>query len=72
MQLSDTVIKDQPLEIFGFWQTKDYEPPAAENGVVPRNAYGNVDLFKPEMIPKNTVHIRCKSIIYIENCMLLQ
>ncbi|XP_013104494.2 DNA repair protein complementing XP-C cells homolog isoform X1 [Stomoxys calcitrans] len=57
-RITQTVIKDQPLEIFGFWQTEDYDPPTAENGIVPRNAYGNVELFKPTMLPKKCVHIR--------------
>lgn len=57
---TDTVIKDQPLELFGLWQTSEYEPPVAENGVVPKNAYGNVELFKPCMLPINTVHLPCK------------
>uniref|UniRef100_A0A0K8V318 DNA repair protein complementing XP-C cells n=1 Tax=Bactrocera latifrons TaxID=174628 RepID=A0A0K8V318_BACLA len=57
-RLTQTVIKDQPLEIFGYWQTEDYEPPTAKNGVVPRNAYGNVELFKECMLPKKTVHLR--------------
>lgn len=52
------IMKDVPLELFGIWQTKDYEPPIAENGVVPRNGYGNVELFKPSMLPINTVHLR--------------
>lgn len=54
------MLEPLPLEIFGFWQTKPYEPPTAENGIVPRNAYGNVELFKPEMLPKKTVHLQCK------------
>ncbi|KOB78551.1 Nucleotide excision repair protein [Operophtera brumata] len=37
---------------------KNYEPPTAENGIVPRNAYGNVELFKQCMLPKKTVHIK--------------
>ncbi|XP_058171137.1 DNA repair protein complementing XP-C cells homolog [Anopheles ziemanni] len=46
------------LELFGYWQTEEYEPPTAEDGIVPRNAYGNVELFKPCMLPKKTVHLR--------------
>lgn len=56
---------DIPLEIFGFWQTEDYVPPTAENGIVPRNAYGNVELFKACMLPKKTVHLQCKFILII-------
>lgn len=53
-------IKDQPLELFGHWQTDPYVPPEAKNGVIPRNEFGNVDLFKEEMLPKGTVHINRK------------
>ncbi|KAL7052141.1 hypothetical protein ACKWTF_004785 [Chironomus riparius] len=52
------VIRDVPLELFGIWQTEEYKPPNAENGIVPRNAYGNVELFKPSMLPGNTVHLQ--------------
>lgn len=54
-RLSNTMITGQLLELFGIWQTTDYDPPVAENGIVPRNAYGNVELFKPCMLPKGTV-----------------
>ncbi|CAG9791985.1 unnamed protein product [Diatraea saccharalis] len=57
-KLSNKLITDKPLEIFGPWQVQDYEPPTAENGIVPRNAYGNVELFKDCMLPKGTVHIK--------------
>lgn len=57
-KLSNKVISDQPLEVFGPWQVQPYEPPTAENGIVPRNAYGNVELFKACMLPKGTVHIK--------------
>uniref|UniRef100_A0A182RQP9 Rad4 beta-hairpin domain-containing protein n=1 Tax=Anopheles funestus TaxID=62324 RepID=A0A182RQP9_ANOFN len=55
---SGQMLPSQPLELFGHWQTEDYEPPTAEDGIVPRNAYGNVELFKPCMLPKKTVHLR--------------
>ncbi|CAF0992333.1 unnamed protein product [Adineta ricciae] len=45
------------LELFGKWQTSDYVPPVAKDGIVPCNEYGNVDLFKPEMLPVGCVHI---------------
>ena len=46
------MVKDEPLEVFGHWQTELYVPPPAVNGKVPRNEYGNVELFKPWMLPK--------------------
>lgn len=51
------VIKDRPLELFGEWQVEDYIPPVASGGKVPRNEYGNVELFKPSMLPGGCVHI---------------
>lgn len=53
-------LKDSALELFGEWQTTEYEPPEAKDGIVPRNEYGNVDLFKMCMLPKGTVHINRK------------
>lgn len=53
------------LEIFGPWQVEDYVPPTAENGIVPRNAFGNVELFKPCMLPKKTVHLQCNILTLI-------
>ncbi|XP_026288998.2 LOW QUALITY PROTEIN: DNA repair protein complementing XP-C cells homolog [Frankliniella occidentalis] len=57
-RLSGKVITDLPLEVFGPWQVEDYVPPPAKDGKVPRNAYGNVELFKPTMLPKGTVHLQ--------------
>ncbi|PRP74383.1 hypothetical protein PROFUN_10281 [Planoprotostelium fungivorum] len=44
--------------LYGLWQTLPYEPQVASDGVVPRNRYGNVYLFKPDMCPIGCVHIR--------------
>uniref|UniRef100_A0A182TGZ3 Rad4 beta-hairpin domain-containing protein n=1 Tax=Anopheles melas TaxID=34690 RepID=A0A182TGZ3_9DIPT len=55
---SGQMLPSQPLELFGYWQTEEYDPPTAEDGIVPRNAYGNVELFKPCMLPKKTVHLQ--------------
>ncbi|XP_049849687.1 uncharacterized protein LOC126319993 [Schistocerca gregaria] len=39
------------------WQVEPLEPETASNGKIPLNAYGNVYLFKPNMLPKGTVHL---------------
>lgn len=64
-------LKDSALELFGEWQTTDYVPPEAKDGIVPRNEYGNVDLFKKCMLPKGTVHINRKYITHINRIFLL-
>ncbi|CAD0198824.1 unnamed protein product [Chrysodeixis includens] len=61
-RLSNKLVTDKLLEIFGPWQVQDYEPPTAENGIVPRNEYGNVELFKECMLPKGTVHLKLPSL----------
>lgn len=54
--------KDNPdeldLELYGEWQTDKYIPPPAVNGKVPKNEYGNVELFKPWMLPLGTVQLK--------------
>ncbi len=42
-------------------QTKLYVPPPIVNGLVPKNQFGNLDIFVPSMIPKGGVHLPCKS-----------
>ena len=52
-------VRENPdLELYGFWQTKPFEPPVAKNGKVPRNDYGNVELFQQSMLPIGCVHLR--------------
>ncbi|KAK7102070.1 DNA repair protein complementing XP-C cells homolog isoform X2 [Littorina saxatilis] len=46
------------LELFGYWQTEEYIPPIAVNGKVPKNEYGNVEMFQPSMLPGGTVHLK--------------
>ena len=38
-------------------QTELYEAPPIVNGRVPRNSFGNLDIFVPSMVPKGGVHI---------------
>lgn len=56
-KLSGAKIKGATLELFGEWQTTKYIPPVAKDGLVPRNEYGNVDLYQQSMLPTGTVHI---------------
>lgn len=50
-------IQDTPNLLYGFWQTEEYIPPTAVDGIVPKNEYGNVELFVPSMLPKGCVHL---------------
>ncbi|XP_071453015.1 DNA repair protein complementing XP-C cells [Hetaerina americana] len=57
-KMSGKFVTDLPLELFGPWQVDDYIPPPAVDGKVPRNEYGNVDMYKSCMLPGGTVHLR--------------
>ncbi|XP_054710743.1 DNA repair protein complementing XP-C cells-like [Uloborus diversus] len=61
-KVNRVILKDVPLELFGFWQTEPYQPPVAKDGKVPRNDYGNVELFRGYMLPVGTVHIQIPGI----------
>ncbi|KAH8725171.1 hypothetical protein GQ44DRAFT_616879 [Phaeosphaeriaceae sp. PMI808] len=60
----DMDIDDQQDEIgvglYAEFQTQIYVPPPVVRGRVPRNAYGNLDLYVPSMCPPGGIHIRHK------------
>ncbi|KAL6717133.1 hypothetical protein ACLMJK_005048 [Lecanora helva] len=47
--------------LYAWNQTEWIIPPPIENGVIPKNAYGNIDCFVPTMVPKGAVHIPLRS-----------
>jgi xeroderma pigmentosum group C-complementing protein len=42
-------------------QTKLYVPPPIVNGRVPKNDFGNLDIYVPSMVPEGGIHLPCKS-----------
>ncbi|KAL4929884.1 putative DNA repair protein Rad4 [Aspergillus undulatus] len=51
---------EEPEEttLYAFFQTELYKPPPVVKGKVPKNAYGNLDIYVPSMVPPGGVHIR--------------
>lgn len=45
--------------MYAEFQTVLYEPPAVLYGRVPKNSFGNLDVFVPSMVPKGGVHLPC-------------
>ncbi|KAK5661184.1 hypothetical protein OQA88_11075 [Cercophora sp. LCS_1] len=43
--------------LYSFDQTDWIIPPPIENGVIPKNEYGNIDLFAEHMCPEGAVHV---------------
>lgn len=46
-------------------QTEYIIPPPIKNGIIPKNAYGNIDCFVPSMVPKGAVHIPMRGTVKI-------
>ena len=43
--------------LYAAFQTVQYEAPPIINGRVPKNAYGNLDIYVPSMVPRGGVHL---------------
>ncbi|CAG9943679.1 unnamed protein product [Clonostachys rosea f. rosea IK726] len=48
---------DAGMPIYTIDQTEQYEAPPVRDGKVPKNKFGNIDLYVPSMIPRGGVHI---------------
>ncbi|KAI4710928.1 hypothetical protein J4E89_004518 [Alternaria sp. Ai002NY15] len=56
----DEQVDEVGAGLFAEFQTELYVPPPVVRGRVPRNAYGNLDLYVPSMCPPGGTHIRHK------------
>lgn len=52
-------VTEEPIGegLYAEFQTELYIPPSVVRGKVPRNAYGNLDVYVPSMVPPGGVHI---------------
>jgi xeroderma pigmentosum group C-complementing protein len=44
--------------LYAFHQTSLYVPPPVVNGRIPKNAFGNLDIYVPSMVPPGGYHVR--------------
>ncbi|KAJ5525465.1 hypothetical protein N7494_012115 [Penicillium frequentans] len=44
--------------LYAEFQTEVYKPPPVVGGRIPKNAYGNLDVYVPSMVPPGAVHIK--------------
>lgn len=49
---------NEGMALYAQFQTSLYEPPPVVDGQIPRNAYGNLDVYVPSMIPAGAAHVR--------------
>ncbi|KAJ2897563.1 hypothetical protein MKZ38_004548 [Zalerion maritima] len=54
-------IEEAGTHIFTFDQTSLYVPPPVVNGQVPKNRFGNLDVYVPSMVPEGGVHMEDES-----------
>jgi hypothetical protein len=52
--------KESVEHLFAEWQTVDLPRPQLVDGKIPRNPYGNIEIFNDKMYPVNTVHLQDK------------
>jgi xeroderma pigmentosum group C-complementing protein len=50
--------EDKEERLYAEFQTELYVPPPATDGLIEKNAYGNIDIFVPSMIPKGAILIQ--------------
>ncbi|GAA5963176.1 hypothetical protein JCM3765_003635 [Sporobolomyces pararoseus] len=58
IKLDGGEVDDQPL--YSQDQTELYVPDPVVDGKVPKNSFGNIDLFVPTMLPEGAVHLPSK------------
>ncbi|MCJ1358978.1 MAG: hypothetical protein MMC33_008978 [Icmadophila ericetorum] len=51
--------------VYAVDQTEYIIPPPIENGVIPKNSYGNMDCFVPTMVPRGAAHILVRGMVKI-------
>lgn len=44
--------------MFGVWQTNEFVSPPVVDGIVPKNSYGNIELWSKSHVPRHAVHVR--------------
>lgn len=44
---------EETTRLYAEFQTKLYKPPPIVNGIIPKNAYGNIDIYTSTMLPDN-------------------
>lgn len=48
---------DAGVPVYTMDQTDKYQAPPVRNGKVPKNKFGNIDIYVPSMVPRGGVHI---------------
>ncbi|RPB24529.1 Rad4-domain-containing protein [Terfezia boudieri ATCC MYA-4762] len=49
--------------LYAIFQTEEYIPPPVADGMVPKNSFGNIDIYVPSMVPKGGIHVPHKDAV---------
>ena len=65
--VEDDVDEDEDGETgyYAMFQTEEYIPPAVVDGLVPKNSFGNIDIYVPSMVPRGGIHVPRMNIIFL-------
>lgn len=55
---ADPDVEDAQTALYALYQTDLYIPEPVVDGRIPKNAFGNLDVYVPSMVPPGAVHIR--------------
>jgi len=58
----DFKLGDEMVPLYGDWQTEPYKAPPVKNGIVPKSQFGNIDMFKPSMLPEGGTHLQIQGL----------
>jgi xeroderma pigmentosum group C-complementing protein len=57
---------EKPLQgLYSREQTDWIVPPPIQDGVIPKNSYGNIDVYVPSMVPAGAVHVPLRGTVRI-------
>ncbi|KAF8429638.1 hypothetical protein EV426DRAFT_703435 [Tirmania nivea] len=49
--------ENEETGLYAIFQTEEYTPPPVVDGMVPKNSFGNIDIYVPSMVPKGGIHV---------------
>lgn len=54
----DDDAEQEKTALYAEFQTEIYVPPPVVNGRIPKNHFGNIDIYVPSMVPSGGVHVK--------------
>lgn len=55
--VEDVEDEDEETGLYAIFQTEVYIPPPIVDGIVPKNSFGNIDIYVSSMIPSGGTHV---------------